>query len=96
MNPVEDVRDSAYQEVRKFYIENAKEYFIDNPIRSSKAVNKSALNDVLWLDYGLNYSITFPNPVKDLLRLLAKELDILTEEQKQTLIALGVKKEYFE
>lgn len=96
LNAVDDVRDSAYQEVRDFYIDKAKEYFIDNPVRSSKAVDKSALNDKLWLDYGLTNTVTLPNPVKDLLRLLYKELELLTDDQKQTLIELGIKKECFE
>lgn len=96
LNAVDDLKDSAYQEVRDFYITNAKEYFIDNPIRSSKAVDKSALNDKLWLDYGLTSTVVLPNPVKDLLRLLYKELGLLTEEQKKTLIELGIKEKFFD
>lgn len=96
LNAVTDLKDPAYQTLCDFYVEHGMEYFIDNPIRSSKFVNKSGLNNKLWFDYGLNCSITFPNPCRDLLRLMVKELDLMDEEHIRILLGKGIKRSYFE
>ena len=95
LNNIADLKDQAYLAVQDFYINSAQEYFLDYPVRFSKAINKSALNDYLWLDYALNCCISFPNPCKDLLRLMDSGMDIL-KDKKQVLIDMGVKEKYFE
>lgn len=95
LNAVNDIKDTSYREIRNFYIKKANEYFIDIPVRSSKAVNKASTMHKLWLDYAFE-CVTFPNPCKDLLKLMYKELMILDEEHKDNLIELGVKKEIFD
>ncbi len=95
LNNIPDLKDSAYLSVRDFYKESAKEYFIDNPIRFSKAINKSSLNNFLWLEYAMDYCISFPNPCKDLLRLIDKELGLF-KEKKAVLLEKGIKEIYFD
>lgn len=96
-NRVQDLKDNAYNEVREFYLNRAKEYFIDNPVRFSKSIDKAALNKKLWLDYATNgFIITFPNPCKDLLRLMYKELQVIDDEHRDILVEKGIKKAYFE
>lgn len=95
LNNVPDLKDTAYLTVAEFYKQSAKEYFIDNPIRFSKSINKASLNNFLWLEYALNYCIAFPNPCKDLLRLMDKELDII-KDKKENLVKLGVKEKFFD
>lgn len=99
LNGVSDLKDGAYSKLIDFYTERAKEYFIDIPIRYSKVVNKSRLSGMPWLEYGLNETVTLPNPCKDLLSLLYNELNLIDEEHKERLIELSkdrIKKEYFE
>lgn len=96
LNSVNDVKDASYKEVRDFYLKRSKEYFIDIPVRFSKAVNKSSSYRKLWLDYAFEHTITFPNPCRDLLKLMYKELMLLDDEHKEILIKQGVKKNFFE
>lgn len=97
LNIVEDIRDLTYKQVREFYLNKAGEYFLDCPVRSSKSIIKAALNNLLWLDYAKEYSvITFPNPCKDLLKLMDQKLLLLEPEYKENLIKQGIKRSYFE
>ena len=66
-------------------------------MRFSKSIDKAALNKKLWLDYATNgFIITFPNPCKDLLRLMYKELQVIDDEHRDILVEKGIKKAYFE
>lgn len=97
LNRVQDLKDSAYNDVREFYLKSTKDYFIDNPVRFSKSIDKAGLNKVLWLDYATKgFIITFPNPCKDLLRLMYKELQVIDDEHRDILVEKGIKKAFFE
>ena len=99
LNNVKDIKETKnnpYIAIRNHYAESAKEYFIDAPVRYSESSEKSAIKRDLWLDYALKHTVTLPNPCRDLLHLMYKELLILEEEYKDNLIKLyGLKEKYF-
>ena len=80
--------------MKDFYVHNCKEYFIDIPVRFSKAVNNASKGLELWLEYAFERTITFPNPIKDLL-LILYNLEILDDEHRINLEKLGVNPKVF-
>lgn len=94
-NQVDDLKDEAYLNVKKFYVSKAKEYFLDYPIRKSKVVLKAVNLRKLWIDYARDHTVIFPNPCKDLLKLL-DNIGLLEPEHKEVLLNKGFKRSYFE
>lgn len=92
---IKEVPNNPYVQMRDYYLKCAGEYFINIPIRYSESSEKSQLRRSLWLDYALAKTITFPNPCKDLLKLLASQNFIEDDDIKILVDKYGLKEEYF-
>lgn len=92
---IKEVPNNPYVQMRDYYLQQAGEYFINVPIRYSESSDKSQLRRSLWLDYALAKTITFPNPCKDLFKLLASQCFIEEEDIKTLIDKYGLKEEYF-
>lgn len=93
LNAVPDLKDPAYLQVREICLEYGMGLYIDCPIRYSKMALKAGLNSSLWLDYA-KACITFPNPCKDLIKLMSQELELFDAEHIENLSKQGVDKKF--
>ena len=99
LNRVTDLKDDGYCELVQFLLKTAKEFFINIPIRFSKSIDKAGMLRMPWLVYTKkNMLISFPNPCKDLLKLMYKELQLIDDEHKEILMKneKNIKASYFE
>ncbi len=98
LNGVYDIKAQAYKDIRNGYENEGRKffdgagYFIDCPVRFSTIVNKSGVARQFWFDYARECSITFPNPCKDLLRLVHNELGLTDEEHLENLVNSGIRR----
>lgn len=78
-------------ELRKYYMENYKDFFIDHPVRFSyNASRKSGFSGKLFLDYNKR-----TGPALDILNLVINELKMVDEEHLKNLVKNGIPDKYF-